>query len=346
MESKIKIVQRVLKEYEMLLLDNPQEVYDVLGFNMSFNLGEYDASILIGKKTSFVVCDSLLYPYMSNLKNVKIVKADSYEYLKNNRLFLHEWKKILKENKITKLALANMSLEYAFREFSTFHFLSPVRTLGKIKQKSEITDIKNLAKIMNRLFLSAEEYLEEGMTDVKLRNLVDEKIYSLGCDRRYLPTYVGFDSKSIYPTLSAEHLKRGDLVLLDAGIMKNGTGLSFSKTFIYGKSSAKKEKMHQIVKDGLEVILSKVKSSFSPSEADASYREFLSNHKLLDKSLEYSVSFIASAQSGEINSITDKNKFMDGQIVKATSSVFLPQMYGARVESIVLIKGKSYETIL
>jgi len=346
MENKIKIVQRVIKKNEMLLLDNPQEVYNVLDFNVSFNLGEYDASILIGKKTSFVICDPLLYPCMQNLKGVKVVKADSYEYLRNNKIFTNEWKKILKENKITKLALTNMSLDRVFKEFNTFHFISPVRTLGRVKQKNEITEIKNLAKIMKKLFLSAEGFLKEEMTDVELRNLIDEKIYSLGCDRRYLPTYVGFDAKSIYPTLSAENLKRGDLVLIDVGIMKKGTGLSFSSTFMFGKSSSKKEKILVIAKDGLEVILSKVNSLFSPAETDASYRDFLLNHKLLDNSIEYSISFIAPAQNGEINSITDKNRFSEGQIVKATSSIFLPQMFGARMESIVLIKGKTYEKIL
>ncbi|HAV92570.1 TPA: hypothetical protein DCW38_05245 [candidate division WOR-3 bacterium] len=346
MERKIKIVQRVLKDHEMLLLDNPQEVFDLAGFKTSFNLGEYDASMLLGRKKVFIVCDQLLYPYIEKISGVNVVKGDSFEYLKNNKLFVTEWKKILKENKITKLGLVNMSLEGAFREFNTFHFLSPSRTLGKIKEGKEILEIKSLAKTMKRIFTSAEKFLVKDMTDINLRNMIDEEIYSLGCDRRYLPTYVGFDAKSIYPTLSADTLKNGSLVLIDAGIMKKGIGLSYSSTLKFGAPSKEKEKLYRTAKDGLEVILSKINKSSSPLNADMAYREFLSRHKFLNNSLEYAVSFIESAQGGEVNSVTDSSGFAEGQIVKATSSIFIPGISGVRIEGIVLVKGKSHEKIL
>ncbi|MGE3063256.1 MAG: M24 family metallopeptidase [bacterium] len=346
MEKKIKLIQKVLKDYEMLLIDNPQEVYDILNLKVSMNMGEYDASMLIGRKKAYVICDQLLYSSISKTKGVIAIKADSYEYLKNNRLFLKEWKSVLSENKITKLGLTNMSLDGIFKEVFTFHFISPSKTLGRIKEESEITKIKTLAKKMKKLFEFAENSLEEGMSDVRLRNLIDEEIYSLSCDRRYLPTYIGFDAKSIYPTLSGEKLKSGSIVLIDAGIMNEGMGLSFSSSIKFKGLSKEKEKIFRTAKDGLDVILSFVNENSTPSDADFAFREYLARHRMKDNSLEYAVSFFAPAETGEINSVTEKSRFAAGQIVKATSSVFIPNTSGARFEAIVLIKGKSNEKIM
>ncbi|MDD3803501.1 MAG: M24 family metallopeptidase [bacterium] len=346
MKKKLKMIKKVLKSNEMLLIDNPQEVYDILDLNESFNSGEYDASMLIGKKDAYVVCDQLIYPRMQNVRGVKSVKGDSFEYLKNNRLFSFEWKKIISENKIIKLGLTNMSLDSLFKEVSTFHFLSPSRTLGRTKEGSEILDIKRLAKVMKNLFQFAEESLEEGVTDVSLRNMIDEKVYSLGCDRRYLPTYVGFDAKSIFPTLSGERLAKGSIVLIDAGIMKNGAGISFSSSFRFGVLNKSKDRIYRIAKDGLDVIASKIFVGSTPAEADKAYREYLTRHKVKSNSMEYSVSFLATGENGEINSVTDQSRFAQNQVVKITSSLFAPSIGGARFESIILVNGKSNETII
>jgi len=348
MEKMIKTVQRVLKEREMLLIDNPQEVYDMLNLKISMNMGEHDASMLIGKKRCFVVCDALLYPMLmkENPAGAVLVKADSMEYLRNNRLFVKEWREIVRTEKTTKLGLANMGLELFFKNVSTFRFLSPARTLGRMKGPAEISGIKRLAKVLKGVFEFAGDSLRESMTDVELRNIIDEKIYSLSCDRRYLPTYVGFDSKSIYPTLCGERLKKGSIVLLDAGVMKNGRGLSFSTSVKFGQLNREKERIFRTARDGMDVILSAVRAGSSPAAADAEYREYLSRHRMLENSLEYSVSFVASAYAGEINSVTDSEKFITGNVIKVTSSVFLPAVSGARFEAIILIKEKGHEKII
>ncbi len=345
MENKIKIIQNFLKTKEMILVDNPEEVFDLLEENYSFNFAEYEANLLIGKEKVFLITDFLLYPMVKNLKNINILKGDTVEYLKNGKIFLKEWIQVLKSENITRVGLVNISLSVFLKDFITFKFITPSKTLGSIKTDKELLKIKNILKRMNEIFENVEKFLKKGIKDIELRNYIDILIYRDGF-KRYLPTYVGFNPKTIYPTLNGDILKNNQIVLIDIGIMKDGAGFSLSKTFTSVKISKSKENFLKIVKDGIEVLLSGLLKNDSIKESENAYRNYLKSHNLDSMSMEYGFSYLSCAGSGEVNTFITERKVKDGEIFKLTSSVFLPSKYGARFEKLYIKNKNNYEEIL
>ncbi|HAF07505.1 MAG: M24 family metallopeptidase [bacterium] len=345
MENKIKIIQKLLKEKEMIFIDDPEQVFDLLEKDLSFNYGEYDANLFIGKRKVYLIVDYLLYPEVKNIGNVELVKGDTLEYLKNGKLFLKEWLEILKGNGITRVGLLNSSFSLYFKDFVTFKFISPSKTLGSYKSKNEISKIIKIAQRMEKIFGKVEEMLKVGIKDVHLRNAVDLLIYEDGF-KRYLPTYVGFDPKTIYPTLNGDILKNNRIVVLDIGIMKSGVGFSFSKSFPFGKLSKNKEKILNIAKDGIDVLLASLLKNNRIKECEMGYREYLKSHKLEKMSIEYGFSYVSCAGTGEVNTFITERTVKNGEIFKLTSSIFLPSKYGVRFESLIIKNGKGYEKIL
>jgi len=263
-----------------------------------------------------------------------------YQYLKNNRIFIHEAAEIISKEKILKLGLTNMSLSRHFKNVATYTFISPAKTLSVVKSQEEIKNIKTVLKLIKKAGSSIPEMLKEGMTDVELRNRIDEKIYELKSERRFVPTMVGFDSKTQYPSLIGEKLKKGMVVLVDIGAMKNGAGLNMSRSFAFGKIDTKRKKVLEIARMAVDVMASKCMSGIRICDIDLEYRHFLKAHKMLEYSPDFSVKIPMSSFYENINSTTDKTLLYSGSVIKLSANIFLPGEFGVREDGIYLIKPK------
>ena len=209
---KIDTLKRILKNDEMILIDSSFDVLSLLDIDKSYNANEYDMNLLVGKKNVYIICEVLFYPFIKDIKNIKVIKCNSNKYLYNSKTFIHDVNIILQKEKIKRLGLVNMSLSHYYDNIVTFGFISPLKTLGIVKSENEIKKIKNCAVIMKNIIKEIPEYLKIGITDIELRNVIDEMIYKMGAERRFVPTLIGFNSKTIYPTLIGAKLKFGPLV--------------------------------------------------------------------------------------------------------------------------------------
>ncbi|MFO8062575.1 MAG: M24 family metallopeptidase [bacterium] len=344
--KKIKTLQRILKPKEMLYIDSSSDVFNLIDLNKSFNPNEYDAGLLIGKKHVYLICEVLFYPHVRHLKGLKVLKADSDAYLASSKTFIEDIERILKREKAVRLGLTNPSLSRHFKRYITFHFMSPSKVLGIVKSGREIDALRACSGIMKDILERVPGLLKTSVTDLELRNEIDNMIYGSGAQRRYVPTLVGFNAKTVYPTIINKKLKRGNLVLVDFGIMKNGTGLSIARTLPYGSLSSNKKKHLSIVNDGLEVMKSVIQKGIEIRAIDSEYRQFMGSHKLDNSFIDYSVKLPGTSYYEETNSIKDRTELRDNSVIKISSSLFVPGRYGIKNEELILVKGNSNETLL
>lgn len=343
--KKIRTIQKILKNNEMILIDSSFDVLGLIETDMSYNANEYDMNLLIGRKKIYLICETLFYPLIEN-KSLKIIKADKEQYLKNSKCFIHDIDKLLKKEKISRLGLINRSLSRHFPKIVTFGFISPLKTLGIVKSENEMKYFKICADILKEVRKEGMAMLDTGITDVHFRNELDTLIYEKGAQRRYVPTLVGFNSKTLYPTLTGRKLRKGDIVYFDMGVMKNGIGLNMSFSSIYGKASKTRQRHMDIAKDGLEVMKSVVKEGIMICDIDAELRHFLKHHKLDRYFTDYSVKLPGTSFFEYINSVSDKTKLYKNSLVKLSSSLFIPGKYGIKLESLIAVKKRGYSEII
>ncbi|MCK4524711.1 aminopeptidase P family protein [candidate division WOR-3 bacterium] len=344
---KIDTLKRILKNDEMILIDSSFDVLSLLDIDKSYNANEYDMNLLVGKRNVYIICEVLFYPFIKDIKNIKVIKCNSNKYLYNSKTFIHDVNIILQKEKIKRLGLVNMSFSHYYDNIVTFGFISPLKTLGIVKSENEIKKIKNCAVIMKNIIKEIPEYLKIGITDIKLRNVIDEMIYKMGAERRFVPTLVGFNSKTIYPTLIGAKLKKDDIILIDFGVMNRGIGISISHSQILNGSTSKTRLKHlKIVSDALEVMRSIVKEGINVCDIDMEMRDFFTQHKLEKYFIDYAVKLPGTSFFEEVNSIKERTTLFKNSIIKLSSSLFIPDKYGLRCESIVHVKKKGCNVIL
>lgn len=344
---KIDTLKRILKNDEMLLIDSSFDVLSLLDMDKSYNANEYDMNLLIGKKNVYIICEILFYPFIKDIKNIKVIKCNSTKYLLNNKTFIYDVNIILQKEKIKRLGLVNMSLSHYYDKMITFGFISPLKTLGIVKNDNEVKKIKNCANIMKNIIKEIPKKLKIGITDIELRNAVDEMIYEMGAERRFVPTLVGFNSKTIYPTLIGAKLKKGDIVLIDFGVMNRGIGISISHSQMLSSSTSKTRAKHlKIVSDALEVMRAIVKEGINICDIDMEMRDFFTQHKLEKHFIDYAVKLPGTSFFEEVNSIKERTMLFKNSIIKLSSSLFIPGKYGLRCENIVQVKKRGCNVIL
>ena len=200
---------------------------------------------------------------------------------------------------------------------------------------------------MKSIIKGIQEYLKIGITDIELRNIIDEMIYEMGAERRFVPTLVGFNSKTIYPTLIGSKLKKDDIILIDFGVMNKGLGISISHSQMLNRSTSKTRSKHlKIVSDALEVMRSIVKEGINVCDIDMEMRDFFTQHKLEKYFIDYAVKLPGTSFFEEVNSIKEKTTLFKNSIIKLSSSLFIPGKYGLRCESIVHVKKRSCNVLL
>lgn len=343
--KKIQTIQKILKDNEMILIDSSFDVLGLIEMNMSFNANEYDMNLLIGSRSIYLICEALFVPMVSK-KQMKIIKGESIHYLENSKSFIYDIKAILKKENIKRLGLVNRSLARHFNEVVTFGFISPLKTLGIVKTEKELRGFSSCARIIKRVKEKGIEALQSGMSDVQFRNELDMLIYEHGAQRRYVPTLVGFDSKTLYPTLTGRKLGKGDIVYFDIGAMKDGFGLNMSFTTMYGNGSKTKNRHIAVVRDGLEVMKAMVKEGVHICDIDAELRHFFANHRLSRYFTDYSVKLPGNSFFEYINSVNDKTKLYKNSLLKLTSSLFVPGKYGIKTDTLLIVTKRGYNEII
>lgn len=338
--DRIKTIQKILKSSEMILLDSTFDILNILSLKESYNINEFDFNLLISKKKTYLICESLFRPFAGEIKNMEIVSADNEAYLKNGKMFRKEIDEILEKERTIRLGLTNPEFSRYFKKYIVFHFVSPSRALGSVKNASEIRNLKQCAKILKQLDSYIEGLIEPGMTDIEIRNAVDMQIYKAGSQRRYVPTMIGVDSVTMFPTLTGKKIKGNELILADYGVMHNGTGLSISKTYPCRKAGSKKRRILKLCEMALDVMEAEIKPGISISRLENTYREFLRAHNMEKHSSDYAVKIPGISYSENINSFNDKFRLYKNSAVKISASLFIPGSFGVRQEKIFLINAK------
>ncbi len=130
----------------------------------------------------------------------------------------------------------------------------------------------------NAITLKAYEFvysqLREGMSQGEVKNLMNSAMTALGGERPW--SLALFNEASAYPhgTKQSQVINKGSVVLMDCGCAVQGYQADISRTFVFGKSNAKQQKVWDIVREGQRVAMAAAKGGASAGSVDDAVRAY------------------------------------------------------------------------
>ncbi|MCB1115398.1 MAG: aminopeptidase P family protein [Chlamydiia bacterium] len=215
----------------------------------------------------------------------------------------------------------------------------PTLNVRAIKEKHELEKIKKSAALLWKGFLYVKKQLKVGISEIELARKFEFYVKNYGAEALSFEPIVAFGSNSALPHhhSSARKLKKGELVLIDIGVVVEGYASDMTRTLFFGKISKRLEALYKTVVASQEAALKQCKAGVHVAELDRVAR------KAMGKDVKH---FLHSLGHGigldvhEYPSISSKEKkatLESGMVVTIEPGLYLSGVGGIRHEDMVII---------
>ncbi len=214
-----------------------------------------------------------------------------------------------------------------------------------IKDQSEIEDIQKACDIASALYRKIPGMLRDGISESEIAAKMAYEMMTAGASGIAFDTIVAFGENSALPHYSAGQakLRKGQFVLLDYGAKYRRYCSDITRTLLYGRASKQQKRIHEIVREALEIGTESCLASRTGADVDRKVTRFID-------STEYKGRFIHGTghslglsvhDAGPGLSIRERVQLQPGMVMTVEPGIYVPGTGGVRIEDDVLItKGK------
>jgi Xaa-Pro dipeptidase len=217
----------------------------------------------------------------------------------------------------------------------------------KIKDESELKNLREAAKIASDSFQDFTKTLKEGMKESELAANIVYSMMKNGASGESFKTIVAFGKNSAIPHYMPgdARLKKNDFVLMDYGALYNRYCSDTTRTVIFGRASEKQKDVYETVKTAQAESKNALKAGANGRDIDMIAR------KIIDE--KYPGRFIHSLGHGvglDVHDHPALSPSMDfllkqNMVVTDEPGVYIPEFGGVRIEDDIIIKKDGHEEI-
>lgn len=145
-----------------------------------------------------------------------------------------------------------------------------------LKSPSEIALLRRANEITLAAFKASAATLKEGMTQYEFGANVQEAFRALGSDGGAL---IGFGKSTAFPhgSIQPQKLKEGDVVLMDGGCKVEGYESDITRTFVFGKPTARQREIWNLERRAQDAALAAAKVGATCESVDAAARKVITD---------------------------------------------------------------------
>lgn len=209
-----------------------------------------------------------------------------------------------------------------------------------VKDPDELEAMSKAAKIISDVVDGIPDVAEEGMTERALKAEIDYSMVEAGADSPSFESIVAFGENSALPHYSAgeRKLKRGDNLLADVGSRYHLYCSDLTRTFFFGRASAKQKEVYS------KVLEAQTKAMASIKQGVAGRAVHLVAAKVIDLSkfkgrfthgLGHSLGL--EVHDGPGLSLRSELKLEENMVVTVEPGVYLSGQGGVRIEDDVVV---------
>lgn len=223
-----------------------------------------------------------------------------------------------------------------------------VEKLRLIKDEAEILEIKNACLKTDAAFKRFLNHVKPGVTEKKLRTLLDIELLSSGVEKTAFDSIVasGPNGAFAHAKPSDRKIRKGDFIVLDFGVRVNGYHSDMTRTVFVGKPGAEDKKRYNAVNDARRYAIEAARKNVSAARVDAVAREVLEAEGLA----KYFIHGLGHGVGLEVHeeprvSSISKSVLKPGMIITIEPGIYIEGWGGVRIEDTCVVTENSCQPL-
>ncbi len=328
---------------DAVLIEDSTSLFYLTG--LQFSAG----SLLVTPQESHLIVDGRYFEIASKGLEVPV-------HLLDERIL----QKLLKQLKVQTLGFAKESTTYAryagLQQKITSKIVlepieNPVVALRMIKDANEIKRLKEAAELGSKGYEFILSLLRPGVTEKQLATELELFWRAEGAKGPGFEPIIGFGANASMPHYRSgdTQLKKGDIVLIDIGVILADYHSDMTRCVFYGKPKPKLKEVYELVREAQARALSMCKPGVTAGALDEAARSYLKKagyEKEFSHSLGHGLGMEIHEDPRLSNNPLYANvKLKKGMVITIEPGIYLPGIGGVRIEDTVLVTANGYENL-
>lgn len=218
-----------------------------------------------------------------------------------------------------------------------------VAALRTRKEPVEISLIRDSVKVLDKGYLTARNVLAAGVREKDAALLIERSFRESGGDSTAFDTIIasGFRGALPHGKASDKRIRKGELVVVDMGVVLNGYNSDETRTYCIGRASAEQMKVYSTVLGAVELAIGKIRPGVKAAEVDRAARGHIEKAgygKYFGHGLGHGVGL--EVHEGPSLGPNSTDVLEEGMVVTVEPGIYIPGWGGVRIEDMVrVVKG-------
>jgi Xaa-Pro aminopeptidase len=223
-----------------------------------------------------------------------------------------------------------------------------LKQLRAIKDAAELKAMKKSAGVLWKGFEHVRRSLKVGITEKELALSFEIFCRKHGAEKLAFDPIIAFGKNSAYPHYRAGNakLKKGEIVLIDIGVVVDHYHSDMTRTVFFGKADPRLILLDSVVKKAHAVAIALCKSGAKVGDLDKAARQVIQEAGLQELIL-HSLGHGIGLETHEFPRIKFQGEDHDavlreGMVITIEPGLYLPGTGGIRHEDTIVITAKGY----
>ncbi|KAB2334661.1 aminopeptidase P family protein [Cytobacillus depressus] len=327
-----------------ILITNDQNRRYMTGFTGTAGL------VLITKEEAILVVD-FRYVEQANeqAKDFSVVQVSAKAEL------LAEVVRQTERLKISKLGFEQTHMSfYSYSEYQAqlkaemVPLTGTIEKLRMIKDKEEISIIREAAEIADAAFTHILEFIKPGIKEIEVSNELESYMRKQGATSSAFDTIVASGHRGAFPhgVASIKVIEKGDMVTLDFGANYKGYRSDITRTIAVGEPNEDLKGIYYIVLEALSKALDGIKPGMTGKTADAFSRDYITE-KGYGKQYGHGSGHGIGLDIHEepFKNVNCEIVLEQGMVLTVEPGIYIPNLGGVRIEDDILLTADGIEII-
>jgi Xaa-Pro aminopeptidase len=224
-----------------------------------------------------------------------------------------------------------------------------IHEVRAVKTSKELANITIAQRISEKVLEDTLTKLQTGITEIEIYNFIKKQFVKYGAPTLAFTPLVAFgkNTANIHHIIPTKYkLKVGDTIMLDFGTTINHYCSDMTRTYFWGKPSARQIKIYEAVLKAQEIALKKIMSGEKRAKIiDSSARSFLA--KKFKNNFKHGLGHGIGTVIHEWPNFKPKSEDVlpVGTVMTVEPGIYLKGVGGVRIEDMVLITKKGGQNL-